>query len=400
MSVRTSAHGHTLASVSLVSRLALGALTLVACGGGDMASGGAGGSGCGENAAAYDGAAHSTHAATQLDVKARALGIADQMKAATADPASGLTAAALVVEWEAGSPALTTLVTPFHDGYTRDLFAKFEAADDQSWTPAAPPSGPGGVLGEDLFDAEGVDLRQAYEKTLFGAVFTKVAWELSAAPLTEASLDALLALYGADPSFPGDSSAGAPSSSPTPDKLIAQYAERRSPKDPSDASKPLDPAEPGPYFRIRQGFIEAQAALRAGGETCQAKAEEAVTNLLAEWEPVLASTAVFYLYEASELLTKDGATDADLAEGLHAYNEAVSFLRGFRTLEAGERQLDDAALDSLLTLLMQAPGQGATAYELVTDSAAAAPRLLEAVDQLAQAYGWTAEDIEAFRVSH
>jgi hypothetical protein len=252
----------------------------------------------------------------------------------------------------------------------------------------------GGKFGNWIFTARGVDLRQVYEKGLFGATWYRYSLGIVEGGVDAVALDRLLAAYGAHPSFPGDSGAMM-----NPDRLFAQYAERRSPKDAADASKPLDPQNPGPYFRIKAEFIRAQQAIKVGA-MCDAERDAAVAKILEESERSLFATVVYYFNDAAVKLTKEGATTAELASGLHGYNEGVAFIHGFRTLPPDARIITDAQIDELLALV-NAPHDGeATSHLLVTDGATEVPKLLQAVTELADIYGWSAQDIDAFKTNH
>lgn len=358
-------------------------------------AGGTGGSGCVlASDAVYDGAAFDTNAAETLALRAQAGALNSAMVAAEADLAVKPTLAELTALYEAGTPSVKSITTPGYDAVLLARLADFEAAAGNVWAPAAQPSGPGGKFGNYIFTATGTDLRQSVEKGLFGAAWYSHSLGLAKAGIDAASLDRLLAAYGAHPSFPGDSAAMT-----NPDKLVAQYAERRSPKDPADASKPLDPQKPGPYFRIKAQFVRAQQAIQAGA-ACDAERDDAVTQILAGSERVLFSTVIFYLNDAALKLTKEGATEAELASGLHGYGESVSFMHGFRGLPADGRTITDAEIDELLGLV-GAPHDGpVTSHLLVTDGATEVPKLLLAIQKIAEIYAWTAEDIDSFETSY
>lgn len=377
--------------------------TTSAGGGGAGGAGGAGGS-TGDPCAptdldTYDGAAFAANTGAEYALRDQLGALNALMRSAEQDLAVLPTVAELTALYEAGTPSLRSVTTAYYDGALTDFFADFEAAAGDVWTPASPPMGPGGQYGAYIFSAYGIDLRQAVEKGLFGAAFYNHALTLAGAATDEASLDRLLATFGAHPTFPGDSETADPALNPNPDRIGAQYAERRSPKDPSDPSRPADPANPGPYFRIKEGFIRAQAAIR-GGAACDEIRDEAIQQILVEWERVNAGTVIYYLNSAAILLTKDNATVADLSSGLHGYGEATSFLRGFRGLPAQRRMITDAQLDELLDLVGAPTDADATAYQLITDAAATVPNLLLASNELATIYAFTPQEVESFKVNY
>ena len=358
-----------------------------------------GGSGCGLVVAeAYDGADFETNAAAVLALRAQLDALNAELKKPELDLAYLPELAALTALYEAGSPSLADENTADHDALVRGWFGDVVAAAGNAWTPVDPPMGDGGVLGEYLFNAEGIDLRQAIEKGSFAAIFYRHARANYAMP-DAAQLDSLLAAYGAHPSFPGDSETTDPAVVPHPDRLAAQYAERRSPKDPSDASKPLDPADPGPYFRVKRHFLVAQAAL-AKGAACDAERDAAVAAIFEEWERSLAATSIYYFKGAATQLTTEPSTPELVSKGLHGFNEAVAFVRGFRGVPDVERRIANAQLDPLLASVL-VPAEGpASAHTLATDSASTVPALLSAVDAIAQVYGFTPAEVAEFSVSH
>jgi hypothetical protein len=323
----------------------------------------------------------------------------DLMKKAETDLAIKPTAAELTALYEAGNPSVKDATSAYYNDRVLAWFADFEAAAGNTWTPANPPSGPGGKYGNYIFNERGTDLRQAVEKGLFEATFYNHAWTIVKGTIDAAALDRLLATYGAHPTFPGDSETADPAVVPFPDRIGAQYAERRSPKDANDKSKPADPKNPGPYFRIKADFIRAKAAIAKGPE-CDAARDEAVGRIMSEWERVMAATVIYYLNDSALKLTKENPTMSDLAGGLHGYGEVMGFIHGFRGLPADGRKITDDQIDALLAS-MGAPHDGeATSYLLVTDPATEVPKLLLAVDEIATIYGFTAQEVEAFKVNH
>jgi hypothetical protein len=341
----------------------------------------------GELPETYDGATFDEGAAGVLALRAQLGALNAAMLAAETDIAVTPTAAELVALYDAEDPSLSDGTSAYYDGVIREVFTAFEAAAGNEWTPADPPAGDGGIFGAYIFDQDGRDLRQWVEKGQFNSHFYPFAVGLIGQGFDQASLDALLAAYGAHPDFPGDSSAD---TATNPDRLAAQYAERRSPKNPEDASLPLDPENPGPYFTIKRHFITAQVALENG---CQAEGMTAIGGIIGEWERVMGATVIYYLNDATLKLTADGATPADLASGLHGIGEATSFLHGFKEADDTYRIISDEEVDAFLALVEDP-------YRFVTDPAGEAPDLLDAIDHVAAVYGFSDADVEAFATNH
>jgi hypothetical protein len=370
-------------------------------GGGGQAEGGSGGVSACEAAIAdaYDGAAFATNGAVELTLRSQLGALNGAMRAAEMDLGVTPTAVELQALYEAGDPSLRDVTSAYYDGIVLEHFERFAAAAGNTWTPADPPVGAGGKYGSYIFSAEGIDLRQGVEKGSFEAAFFNHAWSLREQPFDLVQLDRLLASYGAHPTFPGDSETTDPLVQPNPDRLGAQYAERRSPKDPADASQPMDPDAPGPYFRVKAAFLAAQAAIALGAE-CDAELDAAIDSIYAEWERVMFATVVYYLNDAYVKLTVDNPTLDQLAGGLHGFGEVVGFVHGWKGLPADARTITDAEIDELLETL-GAPAEGdVLAYELLTNSATAAPRLLAGIDQVASVYGFTPQELESFETNH
>jgi hypothetical protein len=347
----------------------------------------------------YDAAAYDKNAAVELTLRGQFNALNDLMKKAEADLMTKPTVAELTALYETGNPSVKDATTAYYDGRVLGWFADFEAASGNTWAPANPPSGPGGKYGKYIFTAYGTDLRQAVEKGLFTAAFFNHALTIVKGSVDAAAVDRLLAVYGAHPTFPGDSETTDPALVPFPDRIGAQYAERRSPKAPGDSSKPADPANPGPYFRIKADFIRAKAAIAKGPE-CDAARDEAVERIMTEWERVMAATVIYYLSDASLKLTKENPTTDDLAGGLHGYGETMGFIHGFRGLPADGRVITDAQIDALLKSINAPHDAEASSYLLVTDPATEVPKLLLASDEIAKIYGFSAQEVEAFKVNH
>lgn len=375
--------------------------TTTGTGGAGGGSGGAGGtSGCVlDPPDTYDGAAYDANAATELAVRGQFFALTSLMQSAEADLLITPTLEELTALYEAGSPSVRSITTAYYDARILDVFAEFAAAAGSTWTPASPPSGPGGKYGSNIFSAYGIDLRQAVEKGLFEAAFYNHALSLLGGPIEEATVDRLLATYGAHPSFPGNSDAADPMTNPNPDRIGAQYAERRSPKDPNDPTRPADPASPGPYFRIKAELIRAKAAIQAGSE-CDAARDEALGRVMDEWERVMFATVIYYFNDSSLKLTKENPTEADLAGGLHGYGEAIGFIHGFKGMPEDGRHITDAQIDALLALVGAPSDAEATSYQLITDPALTVPNLIAAIDEVATIYGFTPQEVEGFKVNH
>jgi hypothetical protein len=335
--------------------------------------------------AAYDGAGYAANSATEQGIRTRLKAFLQPMKDAEANLMVKPTEAQLKALFAEGSSSVRAITTSYYVSKVEGWIAAFAAAAGNTWMPAATPMGPGGKFGSYIFSAQGTDLRQAIEKGLFAAALYHHGLGLMNGPITAATLDRLIAIYGAHPSFPRDDKA-----MQNPDEFIAVYAKRRDKGDPQN---------PGPYLRIKGHFIRAQAAIAAGA-ACNAERDMAVQAIRAEWERVLLSTVIYYLNDVSKKLGAPSPSMADQANALHGYGEAVGFVHGFRQLPAAGRTITDAQVDELLALL-GAPAEGpATSYKLITETAAMLPRLTQAITRIAAIYGFTAQQVEDFKTNY
>lgn len=359
-----------------------------------------GGSSCGATIPeAYDGKAYDTNAAVELDLRKKLDEMQNPMKAAEADIEVVPTKDEILALFAAGNPSLRDVTTEYYVARIESLIKQFVAAAGNEWTPADPPTGTGGILGTHIYDQYGVDLRQSIEKGMFNATFFNHAVAIAKGPLDAAAIDRLVAAFGAHPTFPGNSEEKDPAKVPHPDRLMAQYAERRSPKHPDDSSKPLDPSKPGPYFRMKAALITAQAAIAAGPD-CDGERDTAIASFLLDWEKSSFATVIYYLNTAAGKLTLEAPTEADIDSGLHGYGEAIGFVHGMRTVAAPGRVITDAQIDALLETLGAPVGKPATAYKLVTDAASTVPKLQQAIDDIVAIYGFTAEEVETFKINY
>ncbi len=332
----------------------------------------------------YDGAGFEANAKVELAVIGQIKALNNLMKDAEADLAKKPTKAELVGLYEAGDPSLKALSTGYYAGYVDGVLGAFADAAGQEAVPSDPPAGKGGKFVSWIFDEKGRDLRQAFEKGMYGSVMFHHASKVVAAATGAADVDKVIAIFGAHPSFPGDDK------DPNhPDVFSAQYAERRDAK---------DPANPGHYLRFKAAAIRAQAAA-AKGDACKAEFTAGLKAMMTEWELSHFATVVFYLNDAAKKLSTEPATNETLGGGLHGYGEAVAFLHGFKGLPADVRKITDAQIDELLALLNATPGSE-TSYKLLSETGTEAPKLLQALQKVADIYGFSAQQIEGYKTNY
>jgi hypothetical protein len=349
------------------------ALALVACGPA------AGPTAC--TADAYPDDGYAVNAAAELDLRARFEALAAKMdEASTGKP----TAAELEALFAAGTPSLRSITTEPARTAISALFLELELAGGNTWTPADPPVGSGGLYGAHVYDARGVDLGETVEKIVFSGSHFAEAARLMTDDAKVADVDRMVALFGASPAFPMDDKALT-----NPDVFLAKYAKKRT--NPAAAT-------PGPYLAIKAAFINARASIK-GGSACAPERKAAFAQIREQWERALLGTAVNYLNAAANTFAKATPTEAEKSGALHQVGESVGFLRGLQTLPAQHRAISDAQLEQVLTTLGGATLEGSEAYRYVTATSATIDRLGLAVSQIQAARQFTPEEIATFKAS-
>lgn len=330
----------------------------------------------------YDGSSFEANAATELNVR-------EQLRLITAEAYKGRTPGT-VVDYatlsgllNAGSPSLKAVGSTYYltkmDGVNGwlDELAK---ASGGTFTPGV-TTGSGGTYGAYLFDENGLELEQVMEKGMFGAVLYKHAVDVMNGPITSATSDKVLAIFGSNPSFPNSNNA---SKHPKPDVQIAVYAARRT--DSSDVN--------GLYFQIKRGLIKLQAAAKAGADY-EKEQKEAIEQIKLNWEKANAATIINYCFSSISTLSGASPTDAQKASAIHAIAEGIGFIHGFRTVSS--KKITEAQIDEVLTLLNAPATNTPTVYKFVTEPVAELPKLQQVIDLLKNIYGFSTAEIESFK---
>jgi hypothetical protein len=315
-----------------------------------------------------------------------------RMDAAEKDPTIRVSGAELQMAYEAGLPSLWARSSDAFRPFAASIFDEFGQADGLSWTPAEPPPMAGGRFGGPVpapatyyvFEERGGDLRQLFEKAAYGALDYYVARSTIAEGVTAARLDTVLALFGAHPRTRASDGVSFAAFDRDGAERSAIYAKRRD--DPTAAT--------GMLREVQRQLLTAQAAVATEG--CAAQAQAAVDAVFVQWERALAATVVYYARAAKAALTKDGATEKELAVALHGISEAAGMAYGFRLIPQTMRVANDLQLDAVLAELGMPNGAERTTYRFVTDTVTEAPKLDRAVDAIAAAYGFSAAELDAF----
>lgn len=279
------------------------------------------------------------------------------------------------------SPSVKSQTTPYFAGkLENEWFAEIAKASGATYTPGNPTTkGQGGMYGGYLFDENGTEFEQLIEKGTFGAAAYNHAISLANGPLTPATADQLMAIFGMNPTFPSSNS----SVHPNPDRAMAIYAARR---DKNDGN--------GYYSQLKNSFITLQAALKGGTQYANER-DEALTAIFSTWEKVNAATVINYCHAVIATMSNTTTSDAQKASALHAHAENVAFLHGWRTVS--KKNITDAQIDELLTLLNSAPDSTPTPYLFVTDPVNQLPKLQQVISKLQAIYGFSSAEIEEFK---
>jgi len=237
------------------------------------------------------------------------------------------------------------------------------------------PSGEGGLLGTRLLDENGLELEQMVEKGSFGAALYNHALDVLSEPATEASIDQLVSIFGAEPSF-----------SPDDTRFAATYAKRRSDNN----------AGEGFLYNVENSLITAKAAIAAGPEY-NFQFQNAIATFLINWEASNFATVIFYANATKDLIRNAGNDPVALGNAMHAYSEAVGFTEGWKGIQS--KRISDEQIDQILALLLAEDGQTPESYRFLNE-----PALLDNMDQIIDiiqnVYGFSEEDVAGFYVNN
>lgn len=328
--------------------------------------------------ASYDGAAFAANTAVQQDVLARFTAFVNEAKKGRTT-GKVVSADSLNYWYTTGNPSLQSLTAPYYAGLVSDWITQLAQASGNTYTPGT-PGGNGGTYGGYLFEENGLELEQLVDKGHYGALLYEHFNDLAAGNINAATVDQMLAIFGAHPSFPNSYQANLHAN---PDRFSANYTARR---DKNDGN--------GFYTSARDQFIKLQAAVNAGADY-NAERDEAIAEIRLLWEKGNAATVINYLYSVVSKLSATNPSDADIASALHAYSETVGFLHGWRT--QSNKLITDARIDALLALLHAAPGATPASYKFATDAVSELPKLTEVIDELQSIYGFSSQEMEDFK---
>jgi hypothetical protein len=264
-----------------------------------------------------------------------------------------------------------------------DAIDELAKASGGTYDPLKAPSenGEGGVYGGRLFDENGLEQEQQIEKGLYAAMcYLHAQAIMQQKEITPADIDEVVAIFGAMPAFPNSDAV-----SVDPDRYSAKYAARR---DKNDGK--------GFYTQFSSNARKARAAA-ADPITYQRQLQDAMLAMRQACERSQMATVVNYLYATVSKLSQTTVTDADRAGAMHDLSEAIGFIRGWKGLPTATRQVTDAQIESLLTL-MKAPSSGPVrCYEFWQQPASTLADLDRATLEIKSIYGFTDADMMDFR---
>lgn len=304
----------------------------------------------------------------------------------------------LTAAFEAGDPSLSDAATEYFRGVANTSFGDFVAAieagaqdlvdEEGEWDPGAD----GGIWSTPAraFNTGGLEIRQVVDKGAFGGLFYGYAVGLTTGPIDEATIDAIVAAFGANSGLnPGRSN------------------------DPDEEKRNRFSAnylfQMGLYGEARQALIDAKAY--AQDDDCAVERDAALVHFFRTWELGLFARHIFYSNAgAKDVAAASSADDvpAALQAALHKQAEGVGLALGLYGLPdptsgplAGAARLmsddDVAAALAPLGIDVESPLADATLGEFVSDPEGYADAVTEVEDAIADVFGLTPQDVEAFR---
>jgi hypothetical protein len=348
----------------------------------------------------YVSAAFETNAKLELDLRtafsAFLAPMANNETAIQADAGAGtvITKAQLDTLWNGGNPSVKSITTPYWqtriDGWLKDYEEATSAGPFTLPSSGDAPPPDGGTYQRYTYNPAMLDLKQAIEKGSYtAAFFNHAAGIVAAGNLSEASIDRLVAAWGAHASFQNNHIVDAGATAATRDVNSAGYAARRTPKD----------GTPGPYVRAKSALIKAKAAIAAGA-TCNADRDQAIKDFFLEWEKATYATVVFYFSDILGKVQPSAPIHADTVAWtniFHSHGECIGFIAGFKQTPQAYRKITDAQIDGLLQKALNPEGTASSILQLKSAPATAAISLNGALADIKTIYGFTDEEMTSFK---
>ena len=329
--------------------------------------------------ASYDSSGYSANTSAEYAVRGQMVALANLMKTGRTQGVA-VSLAALTAAYEPLAPITGEYYRLYVPGYLIELSMASGGSYDWQSTPSVTSSG--GVYSGYLFQESGLEIEQLVDKGLYAAALYNRASVLMDGDVSTASIDRIIALFGAHPTFPNTDKAAS-----NADKFAANYAARR---DQNDGK--------GLYTKFKVASITAQAAARAGAEY-KTELAAALATMRETWERALIATVINYTYAVVDGLSATTVTDASRAGAMHAYGECVGFLHGWKAVRQSSRTITDAQIGTLLGLL-QAPADGPwTSYLIWQNPVSFLANVNDARALIKSIYGFTETEMESFKTN-
>jgi len=330
----------------------------------------------------YESPSFAVNAKEELDLRARLGELDAKMKSAEGAGTAVVTGPELQAIFTMGAPNLRSIATAAAQARVDDYLSTFggiAVAGGKTWVPANAQPDTGLPMGgkyenANIVSGVGVDLRETVAKTLLGGALYNHAVALATGAVTEATVDRLLAVYGATPKLANrtDADAGADEK----DELVAAFASRRDNK----AAQAL-----GPYRKIRGALLVAKGAA-AGGDKCRADLDAALSVYFLQWEKASYATAIFYLNAAATYAT---ASPVKGPPALEAFGQALGIVQSFKGVPQDRRKITDVQIDAILDRI-----GAASPYKLISESSTRVVAFNTAYQDIGAVYGLTQTEIE------
>jgi hypothetical protein len=334
----------------------------------------------------YDGQNFESNAASQLSVVQQLVDLSTAMKVGRT---SGNVVAKADLDnlFNVGTPSLADEVTSyFKDNIegTGGWFDELAKASGNNWTPQAPDGmSEGGAFEGYLFDENGVEIEQLVEKGQFGATLYNHATQLMGGNITSATVDQLVAIFGARPAFANSGSSNV--SADIRDRALANYGARR---DKNDGN--------GMYTQLKREFIKLQTYVKEGPEY-NAERDDALEAIQILWEKINAATVINYCHSPIAKLSQTNPSDADVSSALHAIAEGIGFIKGWKTINPANRVITDAQIDNILALFNAPHDDVASVYLFATSPQSELTKLQQIITEMQTIYSFTNQEIEDFK---
>lgn len=334
----------------------------------------------------YDGQNFETNASSQLELVQKLGDLSSAMKVGRTD-GNNVDKADLDNIFTDGNPSLADEVTAYYKSRiegTAGWFDELAKASGNSWTPQEPDGmSEGGTFEGYLFDENGVELEQLIEKGQFGATLYNHAASLMSGEISLATVDQLVAVFGAKPAFANSGSGNV--SADDKDRVMAKYGARR---DKDDGN--------GMYTQLKEEFIKLQAYVRAGAEYAVER-DAALDKIQVLWERINAATVINYCHSPISKLSQTSPSDADVSSALHAIAEAIGFIKGFKTVDPNYRIITDSQIDDILALFNAPHDDVASVYLFATSPQDELSKLQQIITDLQSLYDFSNQEIEDFK---